>query len=257
MVIDCDICPPMVVIGAGSFVMGSSAAEQAQTIADGVPKSWTDHENPQHTVNVKKFLMGQTEVTQGQWKAVMGSDKNPSRFNTCGDDCPVDYVGWNDAKAYITELNRKSGQQYRLPSEAQWEYAARGGTTTAFYTGNTITTDQANFDGKNGTYNGSAKGEYKAKTLKVKSFNANGFGLYDMHGNVWEWVEDVYHDNYNGAPTDGSAWLSGGDQTLRVLRGGGWGSDPASLRSAIRNWVTPGFRNNYNGFRLVRTLVTP
>ena len=241
---DCDICPPMVVIREGSFMMGSPDTEAERDKDEGT----------QQEVTVKKFLMGQTEITQGQWKAVMGN--NPSYFKTCGDDCPVEQVSWEDIQKYIVKLNDKTGQEYRLPSEAQWEYAARAGTTTAFYTGNTITTNQANFDG-NYTYNGSAKGKYREKTVKVKSFDPNGFGLYDMHGNVREWVEDVYHDNYNGAPTDGSAWVSGGNQTRRVLRGGSWFIIPGVLRSADRIQITADGSNFDTGFRLARTLLTP
>jgi formylglycine-generating enzyme required for sulfatase activity/serine/threonine protein kinase len=226
---DCADCPEMVVIPAGSFMMGSPASE----------KDRGKNEGPQRTVIIKAFAMGKTEVTQGQWKAIMGN--NPSNFKNCGDECPVEEVSWNDAQGYIKKLNAMTGKAYSLPSEAQWEYAARAGTTTDFHTGNTISAKQANF-GSN-------------KTIKVASLNSpNAFGLHDMHGNVWEWTQDVWHDNYTGAPTDGSAWLDGGNQMQRVLRGGSWFNGPQYLRSASRNRFTPDFSINFIGFRLARTL---
>ncbi|MBK7000396.1 MAG: SUMF1/EgtB/PvdO family nonheme iron enzyme [Rhodoferax sp.] len=247
---DCDVCPELVVVPGGSFEMGSNAAEQKKAIAAGASKEWTDWENPQHRVNVQSFAMGKYEVTQGQWKAVMGS--NPSYFKDCGDTCPVEQVSWDDAQEYIKKLNARSGKQYRLPSEAQWEYAARAGTTTAFSTGETITTAQANFDG-NYTYNGSAKGVYREKPIKVGSFAPNDFGLYDMHGNVWEWVQDCWNDSYKGAPSDGSAWESGACGQ-RAVRGGSWLDIPADARAAVRYRSDTTFRNNLSGVRLARML---
>ncbi|MFM2053135.1 MAG: hypothetical protein RL456_1172 [Pseudomonadota bacterium] len=238
---DCDVCPELVVLPQGNFVMGSPDSEPERDKAEG----------PQRTVRISYPLaVGRHEVTQGQWKAVMGG--NPSHFSSCGDDCPVEQVSWNDVQEYLKKLNARSGQTYRLLSEAEWEYAARAGTTTPFHTGKTITPAQANFDG-NYTYNGSAKGVYREKTVKVGSFGANAFGLYDMHGNVWEWVQDVWHDSYTGAPTDGAAWEAGGDSSRRVLRGGSWYDNPRILRSAYRNWGTPGFRDVSSGFRIART----
>ncbi len=238
---DCADCPDMVVIPAGSFMMGSSAREVGRSADEG----------PQRNIKLKTFAMGKTEVTQGQYKAIMGS--NPSYLKECGDDCPVENVSWDDAQAFIQKLNTKTGKTYSLPSESQWEYAARGTTTTAFHTGNTITPEQANFDG-NYTYNGSAKGVYREKTIKVSSLNSpNKYGLHDMHGNVWEWTQDCYVDVYGIQPVDGSAY----DVTncrLRVLRGGSWNYDPRFLRSAFRDWGTPDVRNGVNGFRLARTL---
>lgn len=238
---DCEACPELVVLPQGSFVMGSPDSE---------PERDTD-EGPQRTVRINYTLaVGRYEITQGQWKAVMGS--NPSNFSACGDTCPVENVSWDMAQEYLKKLNAKSGQQYRLLSEAEWEYAARAGTTTPFHTGKTITPQQANFDG-NYIYNGSAKGVYRETTTKVGSFDANAFGLYDMHGNVLEWVEDVSHDNYTGAPTDGSVWKVGGDSARRVLRGGSWYGNPRDLRSANRDRSTPGFRLSGTGFRIART----
>src|SRR5205823_8267237 len=139
--------------------------------------------------------------------------------------------------------------------EAEWEYACRAGTTTAFSFGDSLSSEQANFDG-NYPYGGAPKGVYRQKTVAVGSFQPNGFGLYDMHGNVWEWCEDWYHDSYNGAPTDGSAWLSGGEQKYRVLRGGSWGYHAYYLRSAGRNGYTPAFRDDTYGFRVVASART-
>ncbi|RZS57115.1 SUMF1/EgtB/PvdO family nonheme iron enzyme [Sphaerotilus mobilis] len=237
---DCDVCPELVVIPGGSFVMGLSASETGRA----------SDERPQRAVAVKGFLLGKYEVTQGEWKAVMGS--NPSGFKDCGDRCPVEEVSWNEVQEYLKRLNAKSGKAYRLASEAEWEYAARAGTTTPFSTGQTITAAQANFDG-NYTYNGGPKGEYRSKTVTVGSFGANIFGLHDMHGNVWEWVQDAWHDNYSGAPSDGSAWMNGGDQSRRVLRGGSWSSTPHRLRSASRFFDAPDDRSETVGFRVART----
>jgi formylglycine-generating enzyme required for sulfatase activity len=162
-------------------------------------------------------------------------------------------VSWDDiTKQFLPWLSRKSGKPYRLLTEAEWEYAARAGTATPFSTGQTITTDQANFDG-NYTYGGSSKGQYRQKTVEVGSFKPNAFGLHDVHGNVWEWVEDCWHDNYQGAPTDGSAWTIG-ECSRRAVRGGSWGDYPGTLRSALRDGYTPADRGSYGGFRLARTL---
>jgi formylglycine-generating enzyme required for sulfatase activity len=161
-------------------------------------------------------------------------------------------VSWDDAQKYVSWLSQKTGAEYRLLSEAEWEYAARAGTTTAFSTGKTITTDQANFDGSY-TYNGSRKGKNRGKTVEVGSFAPNEFGLYDMHGNVSEWTEDCYHDSYQGAPSDAVA-LTTGSCNYRVDRGGSWINVPRYLRSAIRGRSSSGFRDNYLGFRLARAL---
>lgn len=230
---DCEdaACPVMVVIPAGSFLMGSPANE----------KDRSDDEGPQHRVSVAKFAMGQYEVTQGQWKALMGN--NPSRFTDCGDKCPVDNVSWDMAQEFVKKLSAKTGQKYRLPSEAEWEYAARAGTTTAYAFGATLSASQANFS------------ESKiGKTVQVGSYAANGFGLRDMHGNVWEWVQDCWHDNYQGAPANGRAWETEcNGEARRVLRGGAWDYHPRFLRSAIRNWGTPDGLNYGAGFRVART----
>ena len=151
-------------------------------------------------------------------------------------------VSWNDAQAYVRWLSESTGAAYRLPSESEWEYAARAGTTTPFHTGSTISTDQANYGGNRGS------------TTPAGTFALNAFGLYDMHGNVWEWVEDCWHDDYGGAPSDGTAWTRGGDCGRRVLRGGSWDSVPRYLRSANRTGYTTGYRLGLAGFRVSRTL---
>ena len=225
---DCADCPELVVIPGGEFTMGSNE---------------NDREKPPHGVRIKSFALGKTEVTQGQWKAVMGS--NPSNFKDCGDDCPVEQVSWNDAQDYVKKLSARTGKQYRLPSEAEWEYAARGGTNTKWSHGDNEA-ELVNF----GWY----KANSGSKTQRVAQKRANAFGLFDMHGNVWEWVEDCYHDNYNGAPSDGSAWTTNcGGTTRRVFRDGYWSSDPVHLRSARRSRITPDYRNSSCGFRIART----
>ena len=168
---------------------------------------------------------------------------------------PVVWVSWEDAKAYCAWLAERTGEPYRLPSEAEWEYACRAGTTTPFWTGPTISTAQANYDG-NHVYGSGAKGVYRQRTVAVDepSFPPNPFGLHHMHGNVWEWVEDCWHDSYVGAPSDGSAWISGClDPTRRVLRGGSWYGNPRILRSAIRYGGAPEDRSSLTGFRVART----
>lgn len=238
---DCDICPELVLLPRGSFMMGSP---------EGQPERYAS-EGPLRKVTIDYDLaVGRFEVTQGRWKSVMGG--NPSHFNSCGDVCPVENVSWNDVQDFLKKLNARSGQRYRLLSEAEWEYAARAGAPTPFHTGQAINGRQANFN-DDFTYNGDAKGLYREKTVSVGSFKPNAFGLFDMHGNVWEWVQDAWHDNYEHAPTDGSAWESGGVQSRRVRRGGSWHSIPRYLRSAMRYWSTPDDLNNSIGFRLART----
>jgi formylglycine-generating enzyme required for sulfatase activity len=275
---DCADCPELVVIPAGSFTMGSGASEQALAKAAGANDEQIGRESPQHTVNVKSFGAGRYAVTRRDFGAFVQSkgykteaelgggcyeytdkwekqaDKNWRNVGfSQGDDHPVVCVSWNDAKAYVKWLSEKSGKEYRLLTEAEREYAARGGTTTAFWWGDGISVGQANYDG-NGTYNGSAKGEWRRATVAVNTFKANPFGLYNVHGNVWEWVEDCFHDNYSGAPVDGSAWTTNCSGTIRrVLRGGSWGSFPVVLRSANRIRNAPDYRYSDDGFRIART----
>jgi formylglycine-generating enzyme required for sulfatase activity len=233
----------MMAIPPGEFMMGSPETE-ANRYKD---------EGPQHRVRIGYwFYLGKFEVTQAQWRAVMGT--NPSNFKDC-DDCPVESVSWNDAAEFCRNLSARTGREYRLPSEAEWEYAARAGTTTPFAFGDTIAPEIVNYDG-NYPYANAAKGTYRQKTVPVGSLGvANGFGLYDVHGNVWEWCQDWNHESYSAisgdAPTDGSAWLTGGEQKYRVLRGGSWHNAAIGARSAIRIRNTPGIRVNVYGFRVV------
>jgi formylglycine-generating enzyme required for sulfatase activity len=242
----------MVWIPAGSFSMGSTDAEVRAAYDDTKtfnPQAQLDwfQELPRHQVTIRNgFYMGKYEVTQGQWRAVMGTTVEQqvekagpswsSRGET-GDNYPMYYVSWNEAQDFIEKLNAMNdGYLYRLPTEAEWEYACRAGTTTAFAFGNSLSSDQANVEGV-----------HRKGTMPVGSFQPNAWGLYDMHGNVYEWVQDDYHDSYNGAPSDGSAWLTSGDR--RVVRGGSWGN-ASNLRSATRHPFTPGTRTGSVGFRV-------
>lgn len=224
--------PAMVVIPAGEFLMGSPAGDGGEYV----------DEAPQHTVKLKSFALGQTEVTQKQWRQVMGGDPPELYFKGC-DDCPVESVSWNDIQKFLKKLNSKTGKRYRLPSESEWEYAARAGTTTSFGTGNTITPEQANFDGGQG-----------GEPTPVDRFKPNAFGLYDMHGNVWEWVEDCWHGDYTGAPKNGHAWVGHCTEDSRVLRGGSWISLAEYLRPAVRSRSPQDNRHRGFGFRVARTL---
>ncbi len=233
----------LVSIPGGSFQMGSSE-EQGD-----------EDERPQHTVTLKPFLMGKYLVTQAQWKAVsalpkVNIDLDPDPANFKGANRPVEWVNWHEAVEFCARLSQKTGREYRLPSEAEWEYACRAGTTTPFHFGPTLTTNLANYDG-NYVYGSEPKGVYREQTTDVGSFPPNAFGLYDMHGNVWEWCLDHWHDNYEGAPTDGSAWIEGGDSNGRLLRGGSWYSNPWFCRSAYRFGGDPDFRSYVIGFRFV------
>jgi len=223
-----------VYIEPSTFMMGSPPDE---------PKR--DNDEKQHRVTLSQgFYMQTTEVTQQQWKAVMGN--NPSHFKNC-DDCPVENVSWNDVQTFIQKLNQKEGTtKFRLPTEAEWEYAARAGTQTAFFSGDCLSTDKANFDG-NYPMAGCSKGIYRNKTVSVGSFPANAWGLYDMHGNVWEWCHDLYGDYLATSVTDPTGPTSG---LRRVGRGGGWSYVARHCRSAIRNGYGPGDSDNYLGFRL-------
>jgi len=200
------------------------------------------HEKP-HQVTIKPFYLGKYPITQAQWQAVMG--KNHSYFK--GEKRPVENVSWNDAVNFCETLSVLTGETYRLPSEAEWEYACRAGTTTPFYFGETITSDLVNYDG-NYPYGLGPKGRYREETTEVGQFPPNAFGLYDMHGNVYEWCADTYHDNYQGAPTDGSVWEKGGKE--RVLRGGAWSFVADNCRSAYRYWFDQGGRYGIVGFRV-------
>jgi formylglycine-generating enzyme required for sulfatase activity len=225
-------------------------------------------EGPQHQVTVSGFYLGKYEVTQTEYEAVMGT--NPSNFK--GPNLPVEQVSWFDAVEYCNRRSQREGLSpaysisgtgnsrtvslnrnangYRLPTEAEWEYACRAGTTTPFSTGSNITTSQANYDG-NYPYNGNAKGTFRQTTWNVGSGAANAWGLYDMHGNVWEWCWDWYGSYAGGVQTDPVGASSG---THRVYHGGGWNYHGLNLRSANRYGIAPGGRYNSIGFRLVRSL---
>jgi formylglycine-generating enzyme required for sulfatase activity len=253
-----DIQLDMMLIPGGTFIMGSPKEEEDSR----------DSEPPQHEVTIEPFWLGQYQVTQAQWKFVaklpqVNKELNPdpSRFKGDGstsltNNRPVEQVSWYDAVEFCDRLSRHTKRQYRLPSEAEWEYACRAGTKTPFHFGETITTDLANYNG-NYTYGQEPKGVYREETTEVGSFGvANNFGLYDMHGNVYEWCLDDWHDNYTDAPADGSAWFSSddklSDKTGRaVLRGGSWINDPRYCRSAYR--YNDNRVNHYNdiGFRVV------
>jgi formylglycine-generating enzyme required for sulfatase activity len=225
---DCADCPELVVLPSRNFIMGSN--------------EYLD-EKPEHTVNITSYLLGKTEVTQGQWRAVMGY--NPSRFSQCGDDCPVEQVNWNDAQEFARKLSQKTGKQYRLPSEAEWEYAARAGTDTKWHFGdsNYLLGDFAWFEGNS-----------RSRTQLVAQKKPNQFGLFDMYGNVWEWVEDCYHDSYIGAPTNGEAWISSCRDNFRVRRGGSASGSQAGVSSDFRWRSNPGFGDSIDliGFRIAR-----
>ncbi len=253
---DCADCPEMVVIPTGSFTMGSPDIETGR-LEDG-------REGPQHSVAIRQaFGVGKYEVSNAQFGRFVAESghttgggcywwtgskveldaakswRSPGYAQTEND--PVACVSWDDAKAYTQWLSQKTGKTYRLLTEAEWEYAARAGTSTAYSFGDTITPQQAN-------HNNTLR-----RTVPVGSYPANAFGLHDMHGNVWEWTEDCWNANYNGAPSDGSAWTAG-NCGQRVLRGGSWNGHPRHLRSANRYGVPVGSRVNYVGFRVSRTL---
>ena len=245
---DCPECPEMVVVPAGSFTMGSPLHEKGRF----------DDEGPRRRVTIgPPFAVGKYEVTFAEWDACVAAGgcggHRPSDEGWGRGRQPAINVSWHQAKAYAEWLSRRTGKRYRLLSEAEWEYAARAGTTGPFYFGKTISTDRANYDG-NYVYGSGPKGIYREKTVPVGSFPSNGFGLHDMHGNAREWVEDCWHGNYSGAPNSGGPWMSGGDCKRRVLRGGSFYSEPRFLRSAIRNRDLTGDRDSRSGFRVARTL---
>ena len=255
---DCAKCPELVVVPPGSFTMGSSAPERQWASGGGAFFELLDNETPQHVVTIPAaFAVGKHEVTFAEWDACVsagGCSHRPSDEGWGRGRRPVINVSWDDAKAYVSWLSRFTGKSYRLLSEAEWEYAARAGTTSPFHTGEQITTDQANF---NGSFirSGSDRSIYREQTLPVGSFASNAFGLHDIHGNVSELVEDCYLRNYRGAPIDGKPWTTGSCE-YRVQRGGSWTSPPTNLRSAIRHGLQPGpiSRDKYRGFRVARTL---
>jgi formylglycine-generating enzyme required for sulfatase activity len=249
--------PEMLVVPAGEFIMGSSPSEIA-ALKKEYSSNWFDCEGPQRIVKFKApFSVGRFAVTFDEWDACVSDGGcegyRPGDHGWGRGSRPVINASWDDAQAYVAWLSRKTGKAYRLLSEAEWEYAARAGTTTVFWWGDRISTAQANYDG-NYTFRGGAKGEYRVMTIPVDSFEPNPWGLYNVHGNVSEWVEDAWHADYSGAPKDGSAWLQSGDASRRVVRGGSWSIIPQNLRAANRARYSTVSRDGSFGFRVARTL---
>jgi len=224
----------MVRVRGGTFLMGAPSGE-------GYPD-----EHPQHPVTVAPFLLGKYPVTQEQWQALMG--RHVGRFQ--GAHLPVANVSWRDAQAFCRRLAVHTKRPYALPSEAQWEYACRAGTRTPFHYGETLTTELANYNGLF-VYRQESPGIYRHETLPVGSFSPNAFGLYEMHGNLWEWCADVWHADYTGAPDDGSAWETGGHPSQRVARGGSWHDGPEMSRSSVRLKAVASAGDELMGFRVM------
>ena len=240
---ECDRCPEMMVIAAGSFAMGSPDTEENRA----------NNEGPQHRVTfARPFAVGRFAVTFDEWDACVAdggcNGYSPNDGGWGRGRRPVIYVSWNDAKTYVHWLSNKTGKAYRLLSEAEREYVARAGAATPYWWGASISTRLANY------YDGAGSGrEDQQQTLLVDSFQPNPWGLYQVHGNIWEWTEDCYHDDYRGAPSDGSAWTSG-DCGHRVIRGGSWTDPPGNLRAASRTSASAGDWDGLEGFRVARTL---
>ncbi len=250
----------LVNIPAGEFLMGSPADEVGRdwyASSPNYPDTKGKNVEEQHQVTVPSFFMSQHPITQSQWRFVAALPKvdwdlnlDPANFK--GNSRPVETVSWDDAMEFCVRLSQHTGKTYRLPSEAEWEYACRGGTTTPFHFGDTLSTEIVNYDG-NYTYKAEEKGSYRDTTTEVGSFGVvNAFGLFDMHGNVSEWCLDLWHPSYEGAPTDGSVWITGGDNQYRIIRGGSWVNDPPTCRAAYRFRVAPYSKvSSFSGFRVV------
>lgn len=224
----------MVEIPAGIFMMGTPGF------------GGYEDERPAHQVRVPAFRMGRFPITQQQWKAVMHKER-PCR--TTGPRHPVDRVSWKDAVEFCARLSKKLGKTFHLPAEAEWEYACRAGTRTAFHFGATLTTGLANYVGEH-TYQLEPKGIYRHGSTDVGQFPPNAFGLYDMHANVWEWCADDWHDDYSGAPGDGSPWMNRAEPDFKVMRGGSWHEPPANCRSATRLKARLDEAEDFYGFRV-------
>jgi formylglycine-generating enzyme required for sulfatase activity len=251
----------MVAIPGGTFTMGTED-EEIERLVKKLRWEGFRRERPQHEVTIKPFDLGKYPITQAQWKAIADRqdlkvekdlNHNPasSKDRSDSDRRPVEKVNWYDAVEFCARLSKLTVREYRLPSEAEWEYACRARTTTPFYFGETITGELANYNASN-TYADEPNGEYRSETTPVGQFPPNAFGLYDMHGNVWEWCADTWHNNYDGAPTDGNVWIEKGNDNRSPRRGGSWGSNPNYCRSAIRiNGARRDNRNYRFGFRVV------
>ena len=227
-------------VSAGGYMMGSRSGEG------------DSDEGPRHRVRIgEAFAVGKYEVTFGEWDACVAGGgcggHRPGDWGWGRGRRPVVGVSWEDAKGYVRWIREKTGKEYRLLSEAEWEYVARAGTRTEYWWGDGIGRGRANCDGCGSRWD-------NRETAPVGSFGANAYGLHDVHGNAREWVEDCWHSDYEGAPTDGRAWVTSGDCSQRVLRGGSWFNEPRLLRSAYRHWNSPGYRFNKFGFRIARTL---
>ena len=208
----------LIEIPAGRFQMGSPYGQGA------------DDERPQHFVTIGRMFLSQALVTQAQWRAVMGQAL-PCRF--AGDARPVENVSWREAESFCEHLSRRSGRAYSLPSEAQWEYACRAGASAPFYIGPTLSASLANYCGEH-TFRGEAPGPYRHVTTEAGAFPPNPFGLYDIHGNLWQWCADTWHPNHSGASASEAAWTARGDPKARAVRGGSWHDTPDACRSAAR-----------------------
>ena len=237
-----EITLDLIGIPGGKFFMGSPATEAEREV----------EESPQHPVSIRPFFMSRYPVTQAQWQAVM--QNNPSRFvDSDSNNKPVEKVSWFDAGEFCDRLSRMIGRKFRIPTEAEWEYACRAKTQTPFHCGATISTELANYNGEE-VYGLGLAGENRRQTTDVDSFLANRFGLHDLHGNVAEWCADSWHDNYENAPDDGRAWTSNNPQDLKVLRGGSWLHLPGSCRSAQRLKSNPKSQSDAFGFRIASSL---
>jgi formylglycine-generating enzyme required for sulfatase activity len=224
----------MLAIPGGTFQMGSPHGQGY------------DDETPRHLVSLAPFFLSRYPITQAQWQAVMG---HPARGRFEGEQLPVENVSWREAQDFCERLSRKTGRAYGLPSEAQWEYACRAGASTPFSTGDTITTDYANYCGDH-RYRSEPRGQYRHVTTPVDRFPPNAFGVSDLHANVWEFCADRWHPDYTGAPFDGRAWKWGGEEGFRVTRGGSWHEPPVNCRCATRLRVSESERDDYYGFRV-------
>jgi formylglycine-generating enzyme required for sulfatase activity len=236
--LDCESgCPAMIVIPAGKFMMGSPENEPGGSFS----------EHPRHEVTIAKpFAVSKFEVTFAEWDACVAAAACPHVSDSWGRGrLPVINVSWDHAKQYAGWLSRLTGKEYRLLTEAEWEYAARAGGVAGYAWGDDIGKGNANCDGCDSQWD-------LQQTAPVGSFAPNAFGLHDMHGNVWEWVEDSWHDSYKGAPTDGSAWLQDADPKFHVIRGGSWRNDPEFARAAARFKRIGGVRFDTLGFRVAR-----